>query len=221
MNRKAQAMNIYIVFYSIKGRIYKLAEAVAEGAQSVDGASVKIFRAAGLTSTPNQVDDKSESMKSRQLFAHIPVIAARELAKADAIIFGTPTKLGMMAAPMRNLLDQTYPLWASGALIGKVGSVFTSTTTHDGGHESTLTSFHVTLLHLGMIIIGVPYCEKRLLSMEAVSGRNPYGASTIVGSDGIERPNNTEIGIARFQGQYVAETTNFLMRGREFPTGRK
>ena len=205
-------MNIYIVFYSRHGHIYRLAEAVAEGAKSIESTSVKIFRTAELISTADQVDDKNEAMKT---FEHIPVIAASELVKADAIIFGTPTKLGMMAAPMRNLLDQTGPLWAAGALIGKVGSAFTSTTTQNGGHESTLTSFHVTLLHLGMIIVGVPYCEKRLLSDEWVTGRNPYGTSTIVGSDGIRKPSNTEIGIARFQGQYVAETTDSLIRGRE------
>jgi NAD(P)H dehydrogenase (quinone) len=214
-SRKVQAMNIYVVFYSAHGHIYKLAEAVAEGAQSVEGASVKIFRTAEMISVPNQGDRRNETIKS---FDHIPVIAVGQLVEADAVIFGTPTRLGMMAAPMRNLLDQTGPLWAGGALIGKVGSVFTSTTTPNGGHESTLTSFHVTLLHLGMIIVGVPYCEKRFLSEEWVTGRNPYGASAIVGSDGIIKPNNTEIGIARFQGQYVAETTNFLMRGREFQT---
>lgn len=208
-------MNIYIVFHSRKGHIFRLAEAVAEGAQSVEGASVKIFRTAELISIPNRGDSRSETIKS---FVHVPVIAVEQLVEADAVIFGTPTKLGMMAAPMRNLLDQTGPLWAGGALVGKIGSVFTSTTTPNGGHESTLTSFHVTLLHLGMIIVGVPYCEKRLLAEERVTGRNPYGASAMVGSDGIMKPNNTEIGIARFQGQYVAETTNFLLRGRDLRT---
>ena len=209
-------MNIYIVFYSRHGHIYEVAKAVAEGAQSVEGASVRIFRTAELFSPPNQVEKETTAVKS---FAHVPVIEARKLAEADAIIFGTPTKLGMMAAPMRYLLDQTGPLWASGALIGKIGSVFTSTTTPNGGHESTLNSFHVTLLHLGMIIVGVPYCEKRLLSDEYVTGRDSYGTSAILGSDGIRKPNKTEVGIARFQGQYVAEITNFLMLGREAHAG--
>ena len=160
-------------------------------------------------------------MDSRKSIAHIPVISTKELAGADALIFGTPAKFGMMAAQMRNLLDQTRPLWADGALIGKVGSVFASTTIHHGGQESALTSFHVTLLHLGMIIVGVPYCEKRLLSVEAISGRNPYGASAIVGPDGIFMPNETEIGIARFQGQHVAEITKFLVRGKERSGGRR
>ena len=204
-------MNIYIVFYSKCGHIYQLAQAVKEGAQSIEGVSVEIYRTADPFSPPGQVERETEEVKSLD---HVPLIEARKLAEADAIIFGTPTRLGMMAAPMRNLLDQTGPLWASGALIGKVGSVFTSTTTPNGGHESTLTSFHVTLLHLGMIIVGVPYCEKRLLPDEYVTGRNPYGASAIVGTDGLRKISNTEVGIARFQGQYVAETAHFLMLGR-------
>ena len=212
-------MIIYIVFFSIKGHIYKLAEAVAEGARSVDGASVKIFRAADIV--PDKVLEKRGSTNARNSFAHIPIIAASELAAADAVIFGTPTKTGTMASPMRSLLDETGSLWADGALNGKVGSVFTSTMGHEGGHESALTSFHVTLLHLGMIIVGVPYCENRLLSMQTVSGRTPYGISGIVGSDGILRPDETEIGIARFQGQHVAEITRLLSRGRTLSPSRQ
>jgi NAD(P)H dehydrogenase (quinone) len=206
-------MIIYVVFYSEHGLVYKLAEAVAEGAQSVDGALVEIFRTAELTRSTNQ--DKPAATDSRKSFAHVPIISAKELSGADAIIFGTPANFGMMAAQMRNLLDQTRPLWADGALVGKVGSVFTSTSIPHGGQESTLTSFHTTLLHLGMIIVGVPYCENRLLPIDAISGRNPYGASAIVGPDGDFVPNETEIGIARFQGQHVAEVTNFLIRGKE------
>jgi NAD(P)H dehydrogenase (quinone) len=210
-------MIIYIVFFSVKGHIYKLAEAVAEGARSVEGASVKIFRAADIV--PDKVLEKRGAVSARDSFAHIPIIAASELGAADAVIFGTPTRTGTMASPMRSLLDQTGSdqtgsLWADGALNGKVGSVFTSTIGHEGGHESALDSFHVTLLHLGMIIVGVPYCENRLLSMQTVSGRAPYGISGIVGSDGILRLDETEIGIARFQGQHVAEITRLLSRGR-------
>jgi len=212
-------MIIYVVFYSEHGHIYRLAEAVAEGARSVDGASVKILR----TANPNWItaQENSAAMESQKSFAHIPVISAKELAGADAIIFGTPAKFGMMAAPMRELMDQTRPLWAAGSLIGKIGSVFTSTTIHLGGQESALTSFHVTLLHLGMIIVGVPYCENRLLSINALSGRNPYGASAVAGPDGDFVPNETEIGIARFQGQHVAEITKFLLRGKELSRGRQ
>lgn len=212
-------MNIYVVFYSATGHIYRLAEAVAEGARSVDERSVKIFQTAELT--PKEVLMKNGSLESRKSFAHIPVITASELAEADAVIFGTPTNLGMMAAQMRNLLDQTEPLWSKGALIGKVGSVFTSTATRHGGQESTLTSFHVTLLHLGMIIVGVPYCEYRLLSVDAISGGNTYGETSTAGPDGVCMPNENEIGIARFQGQHVAEITRFLLQGRALSTERQ
>jgi NAD(P)H dehydrogenase (quinone) len=211
-------MVIYVVFFSASGLIYKLAEAVAEGARSVEGASVEIFQTAKLKQ--DDALEESRAVESRKSFAHIPVISASKLAGADALIFGTPTKFGMMAAGMRNLMDQAGPLWADGALIGKVGSVFTSTTTRHGGQESTLTSFHVTLLHLGMIIVGVPYCDKRLLSIEGISGRNSYSPSTRDGSGGTCRPNENEIGIARFQGQHVAEITKFLLRGRELSTER-
>jgi NAD(P)H dehydrogenase (quinone) len=212
-------MNIYVIFYSEHGHVFRLAQAIAEGAQSVDGASVRLFQTEKLA--PDEVLEQSGAMEPRKLFAHVPVITAWELAGADAVIFGTPAKFGMMAASMRNLLDQTGPLWADGALLGKVGSVFTSTTTQQGGQESTVTSFHVTLLHLGMIIVGVPYCENRLLSMEAISGVNPYGAATLVGADDARRPSENEIGIARFQGQHVAEITRFLLLGRASSSERR
>lgn len=212
-------MIVYIVFCSEHGHIYRLAEAVAEGARSVDGTSVSLFRTAELTGSAAQ--ENAAAIDSRKSFLHIPVISAKELAAADAVIFGTPSKFGMMAAQMRNLLDQTYSLWKKGSLIGKIGSVFTSTSIHQGGQESTLTSFHAKLLHLGMIVVGVPYCENRILTAESISGRNPYGASVIVGKDGIYPLNETEIGIARFQGQHVAEITKFLLRGKEISTGQQ
>jgi len=212
-------MNIYVVFFSEHGQVHRLAQAIAEGAQSVEGASVKIFQTERLDS--DKAAEKGEASRPRKSFAHVPIIAPWELAGADAIIFGTPAKFGMMAAPMRNLLDQTGPLWADGALLGKVGSVFTSTTTQQGGQESTVTSFHVTLLHLGMIIVGVPYSENRLLSMETISGINPYGAATLVGADENRRPSENEIGIARFQGQHVAEITRHLLLGREISAARR
>jgi NAD(P)H dehydrogenase (quinone) len=209
-------MVIYVVFCSVNGHVHGLAEAVAEGARSVDGATVELFQTPGLTVIDSS--DNGEAREPRLSFDCIPVIAAGELVLADAIIFGTPTRFGMMAAEMRNLLDQTAPLWDDGALIGKVGSVFTSTTTQQGGQETTLTSFHAALLHLGMIIVGVPYCERRLLSVGTISGRNPYGASIVVDSNNVRLPNETEIGIARFQGQHVAEVTDALLRGRAHST---
>jgi NAD(P)H dehydrogenase (quinone) len=206
-------VKIYIVFYSMYGHVYKLAEAVAEGARSVQGAEVWLFQTAELMS--DEVLRMSGAAVARQSFAHVPVIAADALAEADAIIFGTPTRFGMMAAQMRNLLDQTGSLWAKQALIGKVGSVFTSTATQHGGQETTIVSFHTTLLHHGMVIVGVPYSEKGISSMDGISGGGPYGASTVTGPDGSRNPSENELGVARFQGKHVAEITKALVRGRK------
>jgi NAD(P)H dehydrogenase (quinone) len=134
------------------------------------------------------------------------------LAEADGILFGTPTRFGNMAAQMRNFLDQTGGLWVKGALIGKVGSVFTSTGTQHGGQETTITSFHTTLLHLGLIIVGVPYSCPELTNMNEITGGSPYGAGTLAGSDGSRQPSENELAIARFQGKHVAEITAKLVR---------
>jgi NAD(P)H dehydrogenase (quinone) len=212
-------MNIYVVFYSENGHVYRLAQAIAEGARSVDGASVKIFQTERLSTNPES--GGAGDATARSAFAGIPIIAPWELSGADAVIFGTPAKLGMMAAPMRNLLDQAGPLWADGALLGKVGSVFTSTDTRQGGQESTVTSFHVTLLHLGMIIVGVPYWAKRQLPAGAISGVNPYGVTMMVEAVDDRKPREHEIGIARFQGQHVAEIARALSLGRDHMATRE
>jgi NAD(P)H dehydrogenase (quinone) len=143
----------------------------------------------------------------------VPIIRPDQLPEADAIIFGTPTRFGNMAAQLRNFLDQTGGLWASGALIGKVGSVFTSTATQHGGQESTILSTHITLLHQGMVIVGVPYSEPRLSTIGEMMGGSPYGASTITGGDGARMPSDDELGIARFQGRHVTEIAQRLKRG--------
>src|SRR5207302_2881170 len=129
-----------------------------------------------------------------------------------AFLFGTPTRFGNMCSQMRNFLDQTGGLWVKGALVGKVGSAFASTGTQHGGQETTLTSFHSTLLHLGMIIVGVPYAEQRLLNMNEITGGTPYGASTLAGADGKRQPSANELAIARYQGRHVAEITRKLTR---------
>lgn len=201
---------VKIVFYSMYGHIYHMAEAVAEGAREVPGAEVSLYQVAELV--PPEALEKSGASAQRAHFAHLPVIRPEELADADALIFGTPTRFGNMAAQMRNLLDQTGALWMSGALVGKVGSVFTSTASQHGGQETTITSFHSTLLHLGMVIVGVPYTEKRLLEMKEISGGTPYGASTLAGGDGSRQPSENELGIARFQGRHVAEIAQRLAR---------
>ena len=156
---------------------------------------------------------RSGGKKARAVFGHIPVATPAQLADADALVFGTPTRFGNMCAQMRNFLDQTGQLWLKGALIGKVGSVFTCTGTQHGGQETTITSFHTTLLHLGMIVVGVPYSEQRLLNMNEITGGSPYGASTLAGGDGARRPSENELGIARFQGRHVAEIARRLKLG--------
>jgi NAD(P)H dehydrogenase (quinone) len=198
-------MKIQIVFYSTYGHIHKMAEAVAEGARQVAGAEVSIYQTAELI--PDAALERIGAKKAREAFAHIPIADPAKLADADAIIFGTPTRFGNMAAQMRNLLDQTGGLWVKGALIGKVGSVFCSTGTQHGGQETTITSFHSTLLHHGMIIVGVPYSCKEITNMDEITGGSPYGASTLAGSDGSRQPSSNELAIARFQGKHVAEIT--------------
>jgi NAD(P)H:quinone oxidoreductase type IV len=201
-------MKIQIVFYSMYGHVYRMAEAVAEGARSIDGAEVDLYQVAELVSP--EALARTGADKARQAFAHIPPARVESLAEAEAIIFGTPTRFGNMCAQMRNFLDQTGGLWARGGLIGKVGSVFASTATQHGGQETTITSFHTTLLHHGMIIVGVPYSEQGLSTVSEVSGGSPYGASTIAGPDGSRQPSENELILARAQGKRVAEITGRL-----------
>ncbi|MBA4106758.1 MAG: NAD(P)H:quinone oxidoreductase [Pirellula sp.] len=202
-------MKIQVIFYSMYGHIHQMAEAVVEGAKSVAGAEVSLFQVAELI--PDAALEKSGAKKTRDGFASVPLATPAQLADADAIIFGTPTRFGNMAAQMRNFLDQTGGLWAKGALIGKVGSVFTSTGTQHGGQETTITSFHTTLLHHGMIIVGVPYSCQELTNMNEITGGSPYGAGTLAGGDGSRQPSANELAIARFQGRHVAEITARLV----------
>lgn len=201
-------MKVNIIFQSLYGHIYRMAEAVAEGARQVSGAKVQLFQ------VPETLTDellaKVGATEAKKMFAHIPTATMDSLSEADAVIFGTPTRYGMMCAQMRSYLDATGGLWMSGALIGKVGSVFTSTATQHGGQESTILSFHTTLLHHGMIIVGVPYSEKRQMTLDEITGGSPYGASTITGGDGSRLPSENELAIARFQGRHVAEITKRL-----------
>ena len=178
-----------MVFYSMYGHVYRLAEAVSAGAREVAGTEVSVYQVPELV--PDDILEKSGAKAARTAFAHVPIAKPEKLADADAIIFGTPTRFGNMCAQMRNFLDQTGGLWMSGALVGKVGSVFTSTASQHGGQETTITSFHSTLLHQGMIIVGVPYSEPRLLAMTEITGGTPYGASTLAGADGSRLPSRT------------------------------
>jgi NAD(P)H:quinone oxidoreductase type IV len=201
-------MKIQIIFYSMYGHIHKMAVAVAEGAREVEGAEVTLYQVAELV--PEAALERTGAKAARQVFAHIPEAVPDQMAEADAIIFGTPTRFGNMCAQMRNFLDRTGQLWMRGGLVGKVGSVFTSTATQHGGQETTITSFHSTLLHHGMIIVGVPYTEERLLNMTEISGGSPYGASTLAGSDGSRQPTENELAIARSQGRRVAQIARKL-----------
>lgn len=193
---------VQVVFYSMYGHIYTMAEAIAAGARELDGVEVGLYQVPELV--PAEALEKAGASQSRAAFAHIPVATPDQLRDADAILFGTPTRFGNMAAQMRNFLDQTGRLWAEGALVGKIGSVFASTGTQHGGQETTLTSFHTTLLHHGMIIVGVPYTEPELVNMNEITGGTPYGATTLAGSDGTRQPSENELRVARFQGRHVA-----------------
>lgn len=203
---------ILVVFYSMYGHIYKMAEAVAEGARSVAGADVTVMQVPELV--PDEVLEKSGAKAARAAFASVPVVRVDQLADYDAIIFGTPTRFGNMTAQMRNFLDQTGGLWAKGQLVGKVGSVFASTATQHGGQETTITSFHTTLLHHGMVIVGVPYTEPGLTNMGEITGGTPYGATTLAAGDGSRQPSENELKIAKTQGRHVAEIAAALKNGR-------
>lgn len=204
-------MKIQVVFYSMYGHIFQMAEAIVEGAKSVPGAEVSLLQVAELV--PEAALERTGAKQARAAFAQVPVADPKQLAEADAIIFGTPTRFGNMAAQMRNFLDQTGGLWAKGALVGKVGSVFASTGTQHGGQETTITSFHTTLFHLGMIVVGVPYSCQELTNMTEITGGTPYGATTLAGGDGSRQPSENELAIARFQGRHVAEITRKLVGG--------
>jgi NAD(P)H:quinone oxidoreductase type IV len=201
---------VQIVFYSMYGHIYKLAQAVAEGAKQVPGTQVSIYQVPELV--PDDVLEKMGAKAAREAFADIPVARPEQLAEADAIIFGTPTRFGNMCAQMRSFLDQTGQLWMKGDLAGKVGSVFASTGTQHGGQETTITSFHSTLLHHGMIIVGVPYTVQELTNMNEITGGTPYGATTLAGADGSRQPTENELAIARFQGKHVAQIAQKLCK---------
>ena len=197
-------MKILIVYYSSYGHIDKMARAVAEGAAQVQGAEVMLRRVPETLS--KEVLEKTGALESQAaFFSGVPEVTLDEMAAADAVIFGTPTRFGNMIGQMRQFLDSTGQLWAQGALVGKVGSVFTSSATQHGGQESTILSFHVTLLHHGMVIVGLPYAFEGQTRMDEITGGSPYGASTIAGGDGSRMPSENELDGARFQGRHVAE----------------
>lgn len=201
-------MKVLVVFYSVYGHIYRMAEAVAEGAKTVKGAQVEMRRTP--ETLPEDMLKQIGAIEPQKAFSHIPVCTVDELVSADAIIFGTPTRFGNMCAQMRAFLDGTGPLWAKGALVGKVGSVFTSSNTQHGGQESTIISAHLTLLHQGMVVVGLPYTFEGHSRIDEITGCSPYGASTIAGPRGDRMPSENELAGAQFQGRHVAAIASKL-----------
>jgi NAD(P)H dehydrogenase (quinone) len=195
---------VLVLYYSMYGHVETMAQAIAEGAKGVAGTEVTIKR------VPETIPADRAAQIGVKVDQPAPVATVDELADYDAIIFGTPTRFGNMAGQMRTFLDQTGGLWMKGSLVGKIGSVFSSTASQHGGQETTITSFHTTLLHHGMVIVGVPYACPGLTNMSAISGGTPYGATTLASADGSRQPSQNELDIARYQGQHVAELAKKL-----------
>ena len=202
-------MKILIVYYSTYGHVHRMAEAVAEGAREVAGAEVVLRRVPETLSA--DILENMGATAAQQAMAQVPVCTVEELAGADAVIFGTPTRFGNMCGQMRQFFDATGQLWASGALVGKVGSVFASTATQHGGQEATILSTHITLLHHGFVIVGLPYTFQGQMGIDEITGGSPYGATTIAGSSGERMPSENELAGARYQGRRVAEITAKLV----------
>ncbi|MGC3024738.1 NAD(P)H:quinone oxidoreductase [Burkholderia sp. DN3021] len=195
---------VLVLYYSSYGHVETMAKHVAEGAKSVPGVEVALKR------VPETIPVDQARAIGVKVDQAAPVATVDELPDYDAIIFGTPTRFGNMAGQMRTFLDQTGGLWMKGALVGKIGSVFASTGTQHGGQETTITSFHTTLLHQGMVIVGVPYACSGLVNMNEITGGTPYGATTLAGADGSRQPSANELEIARYQGKHVAELASKL-----------
>ena len=196
-------MKVLIVYYSTYGHVHTMAEAIADGVRQIEGAEAVLRRVP--ETLPDDVIEKMGAVDAQKSLAHVPICTVEELAEADAVIFGTPTRFGNMCGQMRQFLDATGQLWAQGALVGKVGSVFTSTATQHGGQESTILSFHISLLHHGFVIVGLPYAFQGQMRIDEITGGSPYGASTIAGGSGERMPSENELEGARFQGRHVAE----------------
>ncbi|MGB5230415.1 MAG: NAD(P)H:quinone oxidoreductase [Desulfoprunum sp.] len=193
---------VLIVFYSMYGHIYKMAEAAAEGVSEVAGCKAIIKRVP--ETLPSEVLAAMGATEAQKGMSHVPIATVDDLTDADAIIFGTPTRFGNMCGQMRQYLDGTGQLWQKGSLVGKVGSVFTSSATQHGGQESTILSFHITLLHQGMVVVGLPYAFAGQMGIAEITGCSPYGASTITGGQGERMPSENELAGARYQAAYAS-----------------
>jgi NAD(P)H dehydrogenase (quinone) len=191
-------MKVLVVYYSMYGHVFRMAEAAAQGVRSAPRGEAELRRVP--ETLPADVLEKMGAVEAQKAQAHVTVCTVDELAAADAIIFGTPTRFGNMCGQMRQFLDATGKLWASGALVGKAGSVLVSSNTQHGGQESTILSFHFTLLHHGMVVVGLPYAFQGQTTVDEITGCSPYGASTIAGTDDSRFPSENELAGARFQG---------------------
>jgi NAD(P)H dehydrogenase (quinone) len=208
MEKEDNDMKVLVLYYSTYGHIRQMAEAVASGVNSVEHAEAVLRRVP--ETLPEVVLEKMGALDAQKSQADVPVATVEDLASADAVIFGTPTRFGNMCGQMRQFLDATGQLWAEGTLVGNAGSVFTSTATQHGGQESTLLTFHVTLLHHGMVVVGLPYTFQGQMRIDEVTGGSPYGASTIAGGSGERMPSDNELESARFQGRHVATIASKL-----------
>jgi NAD(P)H dehydrogenase (quinone) len=194
---------IKVIFHSLYGHTYKLAEAIAEGARSVPGVTAEVLQVP--ETLPDSVLEKMGAKEARKAFAHIPVADSKTLADADGLLFGSGTRYGSASAQMQAFFDATGGLWSKGALVGKAGGVFVSTATQHGGQETTLISMQTFLFHQGMAVVGVPYAAPELSNMKEMSGGSPYGSGTLAGPEGERQPTPNELAIARFQGKHTAQ----------------
>jgi NAD(P)H dehydrogenase (quinone) len=197
------SIRVQVIFYSLYGHVYHLAEAIAQGAASVPGVEVELFQVA--ETLPEEILAKMGAVEAKKAFAHVPIADPHHLANADAILIGTGTRYGSATAQLQTFLDSTGSLWQTGALVGKVGGVFASTASQHGGQETTLISLQTFLFHQGLIVAGVPYSAPELLNLDEISGGTPYGSTTIAGPKGERQPTANELAIARFQGKHTAE----------------
>jgi NAD(P)H dehydrogenase (quinone) len=204
-------MKMLILYYSAYGHIHRMAEAAAEGARSVPGSEVTLKRVP--ETLPKELADKIGVTRAQAAFSHVPIASIDELADYDSVIFGVPTRFGNMCGQMRVFLDAAGPLWAGNRLVGKVGSAFTSTATQHGGQETTLITTYITLLHLGFVVVGLPYSFAGQNRLDEITGGSPYGAAAIAGPQGQRPPSANELDGARFQGRHVAAIASQLFSG--------
>lgn len=197
------SIKIKVIFHSVYGHVYKLAEAVAEGARSVPGVEVELLQV--QETLPADVIEKMGATEAKKAFGHIPVADPKKLAEADGVLFGSGTRYGSASASMQAFFDATGGLWMKGALVGKAGGVFVSTGTQHGGQETTIINMQTFLFHQGLVVVGVPYAAQELTNMDEITGGSPYGAGTLAGSDGSRQPSANELAIARFQGKHTAQ----------------